>query len=486
VRRRPLLGAALGCCLLAAAAAPAGAAPGRGAAAAVPTDPGPVGTISHAGRWLTDADGRVVLLHGVNMVEKEAPYYPSADGFDGADAAWLAANGLDVVRLGVLPTGLMPTPGVISRAYLAHLAATVATLGRHHVYVLLDLHQDGWGPTVGSDGFPAWMTLTHGATNTHAPFPDYYIADPATQAAFQSLWDDDPGPNGVGLQTDVADMFGALAAEFARAPNLLGYDAFNEPWPGTTWHPCLTAPGGCPSLVSAELDPLYARVDRAIRRHDRDHLLFTEPFVLFNYGMAPTTVGRPDGDPETGLAFHQYALSTADAADVLANAVTWSARTGGAVLDTEWGATQTTDAIEGQAAQFDSALVPWIFWSFDGEMAAHLTRPPSGPNLVASTVDAVVRPYPLVVGGTPTSLSYAPATHVLTAAWSTTEPDGRRAAPGTVSTLEVPALDEPDGYSATVTGGRVTSAPCAPALTVASGPGAPAVSVTLTPGGRCR
>jgi endoglycosylceramidase len=40
----------------------------------------PEGTISHAGRWLIDDAGRVVILHGVNMVEKRAPYYPAAAG----------------------------------------------------------------------------------------------------------------------------------------------------------------------------------------------------------------------------------------------------------------------------------------------------------------------------------------------------------------------------------------------------------------------
>src|SRR5438270_6943984 len=74
----------------------------------------PAGPIGHAGRWITDATGRVLLVSGVNMVNKLAPYTPAADGFDDADGAFLAANGLDAVRVGVLWEALEPQPGVFN------------------------------------------------------------------------------------------------------------------------------------------------------------------------------------------------------------------------------------------------------------------------------------------------------------------------------------------------------------------------------------
>src|SRR4051812_34062353 len=43
--------------------------------------------LGHAGRWVTDATGRVVILHGVNMVNKRPPYAPAAAGFGRDDAA---------------------------------------------------------------------------------------------------------------------------------------------------------------------------------------------------------------------------------------------------------------------------------------------------------------------------------------------------------------------------------------------------------------
>lgn len=448
-------------------------------------NPYPAGTISHVGRWLTDATGRVVMLHGVNMVEKQEPFYPSAFGFGPSDAQWLRANDFDVVRLGVLATGLMPKPGRINERYLNHLATTVAQLRRRHILVLLDLHQDGFGPKVGSDGFPGWMVLTHGAKNTHAGFPNYYFSNPATQQAFQSLWNNDKGHDGVHLQLDVRKMAYALGRRFARTSNVVGYDIFNEPWPGTTWQPCLTSPGGCPKLDRKELDPFYARVDRSLRSSDRRHLLFVEPFVLFNFGSVHTSVTLPGSDPRSGLSFHQYATSAAGSQGVLSNALAWSKRTGGALMDTEWGATTNGAAITTQANQFDQNMIPWIFWSFDQSVVRNIARAPRGANLVTSTVDALVRPHPLMVAGTPTSIAYDPAQRTLRTSWSSQEPDGRTARPGTVSSIEVPRRVYPSGYTVAASGARVISAPCADPVRLAADPGATSASVTITPGGSC-
>src|SRR5689334_13720037 len=72
---------------------------------------GVVGRLSHDGRWLTDGDGRVVLVHGVNLVSKwpaEDPQTPAEVGFDADDAAFLHDQGFNVVRLGVVFGAVMP------------------------------------------------------------------------------------------------------------------------------------------------------------------------------------------------------------------------------------------------------------------------------------------------------------------------------------------------------------------------------------------
>jgi endoglycosylceramidase len=451
----------------------------------VATSATPAGAISHAGRWLVDGTGRVVIVHGVNMVEKSPPYYPAAAGFGADDAAWIEQHGFNVVRLGVLATGLMPQPGRIDNAYLDHLASTVDLLARHHIYVLFDFHQDGWGPAIGDDGFPTWMTLTGHAVNSHTTFPLYYVTNPAIQQAFQSLWDNVAGPGGIPLHDRFAAMLRALGSRFASNTDVLGYDVFNEPWPGTTWSPCLNDPNGCPVLDRRELDAFYAAASRALRTVDRTHLLFVEPFVLFNYGQAPTHIVLPGADAEAGLSFHVYALDTAHEPKVIASAVAWSRATKGALLNTEWGATTDPATITRQAGELDTELVPWIFWSYD-TLVSDLSRPPLPGTYPAGAAVALARPYPSVIAGTPTASSFDPRTRTLEFAWSTARPAGGEPAPaGSVTAFEVPASAYPNGYAVFVKGARVTSQPCAALLTVATQPNVTSASVRITPGRGC-
>src|SRR4051812_5166970 len=87
----------------------------------------PVAPLGHAGRWITDAGGRVVILHGLNMVYKKAPYTPSTTGFGADDAAFLHENGFNTVRLGLIYAGVEPSPGSYDDAYINDLASTEQT-----------------------------------------------------------------------------------------------------------------------------------------------------------------------------------------------------------------------------------------------------------------------------------------------------------------------------------------------------------------------
>ncbi len=438
--------------------------------------------VGHAGRWLTDARGRVLMLHGVNLVAKTDGVTPAAMGFGSDDAAWLAQNGFDVVRLGLTAASVMPSPGVIDEAYLDSFFRTVDELTAQGVYVLVDLHQDGWGPTLGSDGFPGWMTITNGAPNTGTPFPLYYVTNPAIQAAFDSLWANAAGPGGVGLQDRVAAIFRALAARVRTRPMVLGYDLLNEPWPGTVWQPCIAPPSGCPAQ-DAKLDGYYARVTGAIRAVDASHLVFGEPYVLFNFGDAGTNIARPGGSPASGLSYHLYATNVANEPAVQSFALQWAPRTGGAVLNTEFGATTDTAAIDRQVAELDGALVPWIWWAYNEEIVRDLSKPPTEANLVTNVVDALVRPHPTAVAGTPEALAYDPTTRTMRFTYSTTRVPGVDVPPGLpgITDLDAPARTYPTGYRVTVTGGLVVSRPGTPVVRVLSLPGVADVTVTIRP-----
>ena len=75
---------------------------------------GPVGPISApGGSFLRDAEGRVVLMHGVNLMYKVPPYEIVTSGtginvLTNTETASIASDGFDVVRLGILWKGLEP------------------------------------------------------------------------------------------------------------------------------------------------------------------------------------------------------------------------------------------------------------------------------------------------------------------------------------------------------------------------------------------
>ncbi|MDQ1478569.1 MAG: endoglycosylceramidase [Actinomycetota bacterium] len=441
----------------------------------------PTGALGHDGRWFTDATGRVVMLRGMNFVEKWAPFTPAADGFNDDDAALLAANGFNTLRLGVPFEFLMPTPGHIDRTYLASIAKTVRILGSHNIYVLLDFHQDGWGPVTHGNGMPGWATYTDGLPNPPDPFPTYYITNHALQRAFDNFWANRPGPNGVPLQTYYARGMAAVAETFSATANVLGYEAMNEPWPGTNWSSCIN---GCPGLEKQLLAPFYARMTAAVRAVDHRHPVFVEPFVLFNFGSADTPL--PGTGSRDVLSTHVYAGSAQGDASVMDRSVAAATRDASALLVTEWGATNDPATIIRTEDQFDARLVPWLFWSYNGLVVTDSNKPLVMPNLNVTVLNALTRPYPTLVNGTPTTLSFDAATATLDFTYSTRRPDGHRAPHGLGTAVNVPPRSYPSGYAVSVVGAVVTSQRCAHILTLRNAPTAMAVSVRITPSTTCR
>src|SRR5262245_30349773 len=281
-------------------------------------------------------------------------------------------------------------------------------------------------------------------------------------------------------------MFGALAARFGTNSRVLGYDVFNEPWPGTDYSGCLAPPDGCADLDHAYLDALYSKVTGAICAHDQQHSVFGEAFVLFNFGTAPTSMHRPGNDPRNGMSFHMYTVAPEQEPAVADFAVKWSAANDGALLNTEWGATNNPVDITRQADVLDDALIPWMFWSYDENIVKDLHQPPVGDNVVTQAVDAVERPRASVVAGTPTTMHYDAQTEEFDFAWSTARAGGGVFRTGAVTAVNLPRIHYPDGYTVTVDGARVTSKPCATTLTLVADRHASHASVHVTPGSDCR
>ena len=468
-------------------------------AQAAPTLP-----LGHAGRWLVDAHGRVVVLHGTNMVYKLPPYYPAAAGFGDDDAAFLASIGFNVVRVGVIWKAVEPRPGVFDDSYLNHIAATVRALARHGIVSLLDFHQDLFNERFQGEGAPNWAVQDGGLPNPRLGFPANYIGNPALEHALDAFWANAPGPGGIGLQDRFAAAWAHVARRFRAVRGVLGYEEFNEPFPGTVWQSCLAATG-CPDF-DAKLTVFTRRVDRAIRTVDRRTLVFYEPNVLFNGGI-PTRLGSL-GDPRAGFAFHDYCSSEASTGSstgcapaddrVYGNALARSAATGDAELNTEFGATNDIAYLDGMVARAERFMIGWTEWAYCGcedpttsgpgakeAIVIDPRKPPRGSNLVPGSLRALVEPYPQVISGTPQSWRYGRAGRRFTLRYRTDRVGGRRRfAAGAITEIAAPALVYGGRYAVSAGGGAIVSRPGASLIEIASCPGARSIMVTVSPRGR--
>ena len=463
--------------------------------------------LGHSGRWITDEDGRVTVLHGINMVYKRPPYAPDAIGFGDDDAAFLASEGYNTVRVGLIYKAVEPEPGVYDDAYLARIKDTVNTLGKHGIVSLLDFHQDLYNERFQGEGWPDWAVQDDGLPNQpQNGFPTNYLTMPALQRAFDHFWANDPGPGGVGLQDRYAAAWRHVADRFKDNDNVLGYDLLNEPWPGSTWQECAN-PAGCPQFDML-LGDFVKRMLTSIRQVDPDKIVWYEPQVLFNNG---SDTNLPDfDDPNAGMSFHDYCLTANEGGGgygeecrtsdnlVMDNALKRSTNTGDALLLTEFGATDDKAALLGPLELADSHMLGWQEWHYCGcddptttgsgdkqAIVLDPKKPPAGANLKTSTLDVLTRPYPHAIAGVPEGwsfdpeakkffLSFDPRAHV-----GGGGPFGR----GVQSDVAVPKRAYPDGYAADVRGGSLLSGPGDPVLRVAACTGSDHVEVTVVPSG---
>jgi len=229
---------------------------------------------------IVDQAGRTVLLRGFNVDALVSyPKDPPA-GFDDADATLIQRAGFDVVRLGIDWAQLEPTRGRIDQAYLDRVASTVATLNRHGLYVVLDMHfRLGWSPRFGYSGAPGWATLTIPNWN---PLPQFSWSPALSPAAFLSdtyFWLSDDWKH------DFYRVWQAVARRFSSNPGVAGYDIFNEA------HPLPIPPR---IFEKSFLWPMFQHAIAAIGAVDANHLFFVEGILLLSLNTAVVHLKAPN------------------------------------------------------------------------------------------------------------------------------------------------------------------------------------------------
>ncbi|GGP88013.1 glycoside hydrolase family 5 protein [Streptomyces roseolilacinus] len=286
----------------------AGACPAAGAATAPEPATPAASTATAAARIpdLTDDRGRVLTLRGWNVEDKTHRGDAALSAVTERHFRDLAAHGFDFARLLVFWDDLEPVRGRYSEAYLRKIERVLDWARAYRVHVVIDAHQDVFGPAFGHRGVPEWATRTDGLPFT--PHPDDWFAEyfePAVQRAFTHLYEDED------LRRAQAAMWRVLADRFGDHPAVLGYDLINEPMGELRDGEDL--PAAARRIEAEQLTPMYRRLAAAVRAVDRDGWLFVEPTPIIGEGV-PTGLGRID-DPKVVYAPHFYSTAMEAGAD---------------------------------------------------------------------------------------------------------------------------------------------------------------------------
>ncbi|WP_405133638.1 cellulase family glycosylhydrolase [Nocardia sp. NBC_01388] len=445
----------------------------------------PIDSIHTDGTAFVDDSGRVVVLHGVNNVDKEPPYIEPGDGFTltADDAALLAGHGFDTVRLGVSFDGLMPTRGVVDTAYLDRVAGVVDTLAQYGIHTLLDNHQDGLSKIWGGNGFPEWALQSRpGPLEPSLGFPLYYL-EPSMNKGWDEVWN-----NSNGVLDYLGQALGALAARVDGHAGVLGFELLNEPWPGSAFLSCY--PNGCPGF-DVKYQAAMQKLTDAVRARNTGTMVFWEPNVTWNETM-PTDLGEnpPITAPDIAFAPHDYCIPSQLAIylnlpaflkglcppqqdKTWGNIDSFTARTHLPTLVTEFGDGDPA-VLSNTVSRADDRFISWQYWHYSSSFGAGGPRPDP---FLGPIGQQLVRTYPQATAGTPGRMIFDPATGDF--AYRYTPRPGPKP-----TEIYVSDVHYPGGYQARVDGGTITSPPGARVVTVEANSSLPVTVHINRPGSK--
>lgn len=414
-------------------------APGDDAGSDAGTDAGTDAGPPPPRLFITDMQGRALILHGINdgTAKDDPEFSPS---FTEPDVQRFTDEwGLNFDRYLVFWEAAEPTPGTIDQAYLDRIQTRLDWAAAHGMMVMLDMHQDVYARRFCCDGAPSWAIRDDGQPFTLQSIWSLNYVQPAVEHAFDNFWSYDAANRD--LQDHYGDVLVALATRFHDHPALLGFDLINEPSGGSAidlneiQRGVATGPTSRTSVFDqTRLIPFYQRMIERIRAVDQDHWIFFEPrFGAAGSGAVqyfPPLTDPRAGEPRIVYAPHLYSFlyEAASAYQPTDRTVArWEAArieesrtTNYPILMGEFGMDRTFPG----AAQYlddvldmaDRQMLSWAYWAYSPGTwgfwdPVAMTEHPN--------IDQLVRVYPQRVAGTPTSWSWDRHTHVFTLAFDT-------------------------------------------------------------------
>lgn len=390
------------------------------------------------GNFLRDAEGRAVVLRGVNLANehKHTPYL----GFhESSDYVRIREDwGMNAIRFLMTWSAVEPENGVFDDNYLESVRARLDWAEQAGLLVVLDMHQDVYGEGFGGDGAPRW-TCDEAHYEAFEPASPWFLnyLNEHVAACFDQLWTSDE------MGARFATAWAHVAQELAGHPAVVGFDVINEPHWGTA------VPG---AFERERLQSFYERVVPAVRAWAPTWVAFLEPSAGRNVGIAtslerfpfPNVVYSPhsyDAAAEQGNGFNPESrgailakyLALWDEARAL-DAALWIGEYGG-VAD-HAGIVEYMDAQYDGAAQVAAGT---MYWAYDRDDGYGMLRPDGSEK--ANLLDVLVRPYPERVAGDPVAWSFDDSTREFVL---TFEPDASISAP---TIIAVPDRVYGSGYA---------------------------------------
>lgn len=407
-----------------------------------------------------DNNNNHLILHGINMVckDKEKNYIGS---WTMTDFKTLKSWGFNVIRLGIIWDGLEPEPGIYDANYLKNIDQLISYAKDNDMYVYLDMHQDLFSNRF-ADGAPNWATLTDGLPHddSGSVWSDAYFTSPAVQRCFDNFWDNKKAIDGKGIQTHYIELWQMLARRYESEPYVIGYDLMNEPFVGSTVNTVMeslfnhygnqhidkrkkpdisvsdislmwldaearntllehiTTAENYANLIDVTQTPLQAfdkntlmpfftKLTTAIRKVDKESLIFLETNYFGNLGVLSGIEPIVDhkGNRISNLVYapHGYDLVTdtefmtqanLSRIDLIFNRhLKTSKRLNMPLMIGEWGAYQGQSGLEKQAMYtaelFEQFLCSDTYWCYDEKIAFENQ----------SFFDSIHRSYPMTIVG---------------------------------------------------------------------------------------
>ncbi|MGE0174542.1 MAG: cellulase family glycosylhydrolase [Oligoflexales bacterium] len=238
-----------------------------------------VGKLVTEGRYFKDAAGRVVVLRSMNVAgDSKVPPFKTVKP---ADLAFLANIGVNSIRMLFIWEAFEPKKGVYDLTYLDHIESLVKEAANLGLYVVIDIHQDGYSRFSAQGcgaGFPEWTIpkeFPRGKADNGSKckaWALFAISDVYMHRAWNAFY-----ANKDGVRDSYLAMLEQLAKRVGPYGNLIGYDPLNEPW----------------GFEGTELIDLYEDAEKRIRSVDPKAIIFVGPHAATNSGVVPTFLRKP-------------------------------------------------------------------------------------------------------------------------------------------------------------------------------------------------